>query len=305
MSGEPDTGHGFEEHAYDVVVVGAEAPACRRSPLTTRGHAPPSSASPSSGRHTVMAEGGIAAAMGNLWAEDNWRVHFRDTMRGGKMLNSWRMAQLHARESPERVIELEEWAPSSTGPTMGSSRSETAIATRGSPVGDHRAGDDPHPPTARVALGIDVYMEHGHRPLEGRRISGAFAYWRETGRFIVFKTPTVVLATGEIGKSYQVTSNSWEYTGDGHALALRAGRPRQHGVRPVHLPGWSGRRRCAASSMPSPCAATVACCATRGKRFMFDYIPILQGRDGRHGGGGGPLVRRQDQQPPTTRAASA
>jgi succinate dehydrogenase / fumarate reductase flavoprotein subunit len=179
--------------------------------------------------HTVMAEGGIAAAMGNVWPEDNWQVHFRDTMRGGKLLNNWRMAQIHAQEAPDRVLELEEW-----GALFDRTR-EGLILQRD--FGGHRyarlahVGDRTGLEMIRtlqqhaVHKGIDVYMECTIQKLlkDGDRISGAIGYWRENGRFIVFKARSVVLATGGIGKCYKITSNSWEYTGDGVVLALEAG----------------------------------------------------------------------------------
>ena len=226
---------GIERHSYDVVVVGAGGAGLRAAIAAHDAGAKVAVVCKSllGKAHTVMAEGGIAAAMGNLYAEDNWRVHFRDTMRGGKMLNNWRMAQLHAQEAPERVLELEEWG------ALFDRTEDGLISQRD--FGGHRyarlahVGDRTGLEMIRtlqqrtVDLGIDVFMEctvtELFRDESGgrRRISGAFAYWRETGRFIVFETPTVVLATGGIGKSYQVTSNSWEYTGDGHALAMRAG----------------------------------------------------------------------------------
>src|SRR5690349_18179961 len=176
-----------------------------------------------------MAEGGIAAAMGNLYPEDNWRVHFRDTMRGGKMLNHWRMAQLHAQEAPDRVRELEDWG------ALFDRTKDGLISQRD--FGGHRyarlahVGDRTGLELIRtlqqrtVALGIDVYMECTVTRLltDDDGITGAFGYWRESGRFVAWQAPSVVLATGGIGKSYKVTSNSWEYTGDGHSLALQAG----------------------------------------------------------------------------------
>jgi succinate dehydrogenase / fumarate reductase flavoprotein subunit len=179
--------------------------------------------------HTVMAEGGIAASMGNVYSEDNWKVHFRDTMRGGKLLNNWRMAELHAKEAPDRVYELEQWG------ALFDRTPEGLISQRD--FGGHRyarlahVGDRTGLEMIRtlqqrtVSLGIDVFMECTVTTLleDNGRISGAFGYWRESGRFIAFTAPAVILATGGIGKSWKVTSNSWEYTGDGHALALRAG----------------------------------------------------------------------------------
>src|SRR5262245_56078491 len=176
-----------------------------------------------------MAEGGIAAALGNVWPEDNWRVHFRDTMRGGKMLNNWRMAQLHAQESPERVLELERWG------ALFDRTKDGRILQRD--FGGHRyarlahVGDRTGLEMIRtlqyhgIHQGIDVYMECTVTRLlkDGDRVCGALAYWRESGRFVIFKAKAVILATGGIGKAWQVTSNSWEYTGDGHSLALWAG----------------------------------------------------------------------------------
>src|SRR6186997_1681118 len=178
--------------------------------------------------HTVMAEGGMAAAMGNVDSRDNWKIHFRDTMRGGKFLNVWRMAELHAKQAPERVRELEEWG------AVFDRTKDGLISQRN--FGGHRyprlahVGDRTGLELIRtlqqrtVQLGIDVYMECTITDLmrNDGKISGAFGYWRETGSFIAFEAPAVVLATGGIGKSFKVTSNSWEYTGDGHAMALRA-----------------------------------------------------------------------------------
>jgi succinate dehydrogenase flavoprotein subunit len=179
--------------------------------------------------HTVMAEGGIAAAMGNVWPEDNWQVHFRDTMRGGKMLNNWRMAQLHAQEAPDRVLELERWG------ALFDRTKDGLILQRD--FGGHRyarlahVGDRTGLEMIRtlqyhaIHQGIDVFMECKIERLlmNGERVAGAFGYWRSTGKFVVFKAKAVVLATGGIGKIYKITSNSWEYTGDGHAAALWAG----------------------------------------------------------------------------------
>ena len=235
--------------------------------------------------HTVMAEGGIAAAMGNAYPDDNWEVHFRDTMRGGKMLNNWRMAQLHAQESPERVIELEEWG------ALFDRTEDGLISQRD--FGGHRyarlahVGDRTGLEMIRtlqqraVALDIDVFMEctvtevFTESGRGGSRVSGAFGYWRETGRFVVFKAPSVVLATGGIGKSYQVTSNSWEYTGDGHALALRAGASlinmefvQFHPTGMVWPPSVKGIL--VTESVRGDGGALKD---SEGNRFMFDYIP--------------------------------
>jgi succinate dehydrogenase / fumarate reductase flavoprotein subunit len=179
--------------------------------------------------HTVMAEGGIAAAMANVDAADSWKTHFRDTMRGGKMLNNWRMAQLHAQESPDRVRELEQWGALFDRTESGEILQRAFgghTFKRLCHVGDRTGLEMIRTLQDRgVQQGIDVYMECTVTRLlmDGGRIAGAFAYWRETGRFIVFKAKSVVIATGGIGKAWRITSNSWEYTGDGMALAYEAG----------------------------------------------------------------------------------
>jgi len=179
--------------------------------------------------HTVMAEGGIAASMGNVDDRDNWRVHFSDTMRGGQYLNNWRMAELHAKEAPERVRELEAWG------ALFDRTKDGRILQRN--FGGHRyprlahVGDRTGLEMIRtlqdhgIHLGLDVFMEHTVIQLlkDGERIAGAFGYDRERGRFHLFRAKAVVLATGGIGRAYKITSNSWEYTGDGHSLAYHAG----------------------------------------------------------------------------------
>jgi succinate dehydrogenase / fumarate reductase flavoprotein subunit len=179
--------------------------------------------------HTVMAEGGIAAAMANVDTADGWKPHFRDTMRGGKFLNNWRMAQLHAQEAPDRVRELEQWGALFDRTDSG------AILQRA--FGGHtykrlcHVGDRTGLEMIRtlqdrgVQLGFDVYMECTVTRLltDGGRVAGAFGYWRENGRFIVFKAKSIVIATGGIGKAWPITSNSWEYSGDGMTLAYEAG----------------------------------------------------------------------------------
>ncbi len=179
--------------------------------------------------HTVMAEGGVAAALANVDAADDWKTHFRDTMLGGKLLNNWRMAQLHAQEAPDRVRELERWGAVFDRTPDGrilqrafGGHSHKRLAHVGDRTGLEmiRTLQD-----RAVALGVDVFMECTVTRLleDGGRVSGVFAYWRESGRFVVFKAKAVVLATGGIGKAYRITSNSWEYTGDGQTLALEAG----------------------------------------------------------------------------------
>src|SRR6187200_2081280 len=221
----------YETHEYDVVVIGAGGAGLRAAvEASAQGVKTALVCKSLLGKaHTVMAEGGIAAAMGNVYPEDNWQVHFRDTMRGGKLLNNWRMAQIHAQESPDRVLELEEWG------ALFDRTKDGRILQRD--FGGHRyarlahVGDRTGLEMIRtlqqhaVARGIDVFMEFTVTDIfkDGDHVSGAFGYWRETGRFVVFDAPSVVLATGGIGKSYQVTSNSWEYTGDGHALAMKTG----------------------------------------------------------------------------------
>ncbi len=279
---------GLERHAYDVVVIGAGGAGLRAAIAAHDAGARTAIVCKSllGKAHTVMAEGGIAAAMGNRWPEDNWQVHFRDTMRGGKMLNNWRMAQLHAQEAPERVMELEDWG------ALFDRTDDGLISQRD--FGGHRyarlahVGDRTGLEMIRtlqqraVALGIDVFMECTVTELledvsgsTAGRISGAFAYWRETGRFVVFEAPAVVLATGGIGKSFKVTSNSWEYTGDGHALALRAGASlvnmefvQFHPTGMVWPPSVKGLLVTESVRGDGGILKN-----SEGKRFMFDYIP--------------------------------
>ena len=179
--------------------------------------------------HTVMAEGGVAAALGNVDNRDHWKVHFRDTMRGGKFLNVWRMAELHAKHAPDRVRELEEWGA-------------VFDRTKKGLINQRNFGGHRYPRLAHVGdrtgleiirtlqdhgihQGIEVYMECTGLDLlkDGDRISGMVAMWRETGQFIIFKAGAVIFATGGGGKAWKITSNSWEYTGDGHAMAYEAG----------------------------------------------------------------------------------
>jgi len=221
----------YETHEHDVLIIGAGGAGLRAA---IEGLAQGASVgvvckSLLGKAHTVMAEGGIAASMGNVDAADNWRTHFRDTMRGGKFLNNWRMAQIHAQEAAERVRELEQWG------ALFDRTEDGRILQRA--FGGHsfkrlcHVGDRTGLEMIRtlqdrgVQMGFDVYMECTVTRLlkDGDRIAGAFAYWRESGRFVIFKAKSIVLATGGIGKIYPVTSNSWEYTGDGMALAYEAG----------------------------------------------------------------------------------
>jgi succinate dehydrogenase / fumarate reductase flavoprotein subunit len=234
----------IERHDYDVVVIGAGG-AGLRAAIEARelGKRTAIVCKSLFGKaHTVMAEGGIAASMGNVNSRDSWQVHFRDTMRGGKFLNNWRMAELHAKEAPQRVWELE---------TYGA----LFDRTKDGKISQRNFGGHEYPRLAHVGdrTGLELirtlqqkivslqqedFAQHGDYEAnlkvfaectitdlltDADAVSGAFGYWRETGCFIRFDAPAVVLATGGIGKAFKVTSNSWEYTGDGHALALRCG----------------------------------------------------------------------------------
>ncbi len=234
-----------ERHRVDVVVIGAGGAGLRAViEARQRGLSVAVVCKSLFGKaHTVMAEGGCAAAMGNANPHDSWQVHFQDTMRGGKFLNNWRMAELHAREAPDRVWELETYgALFDRTPDGRISQRNFGGHTypRLAHVGD-RTGlelirtmqqkivslqQEDHAEYGDYEARVKVYAECTITELlkdpEGR-IAGAFGYWRESGRFVLFEAPAVVVATGGIGKSWKVTSNSWEYTGDGHALALRAG----------------------------------------------------------------------------------
>ncbi|AHI00040.1 fumarate reductase/succinate dehydrogenase flavoprotein subunit [Kutzneria albida] len=286
----------LERHAYDVVVIGAGG-AGLRAAIEARQQGLRTAVVCKSlfGKaHTVMAEGGIAAAMGNVNSHDSWQVHFRDTMRGGKFLNNWRMAELHAKEAPDRVWELE---------TYGALFDRTAdgrISQRNfggheyprlAHVGD-RTGlelirslqqkivslqQEDHAETGDHESRLKVFAECTVTELlrDGDKVSGAFAYWRETGRFVLFEAPAVVLATGGIGKSFKVTSNSWEYTGDGHALALRTGASlinmefvQFHPTGMVWPPSVKGILVTESVRGDGGVLRN-----SEGRRFMFDYIP--------------------------------
>ena len=285
-----------ERHSYDVVVIGAGGAGLRAViEARERGLKVAVVCKSLFGKaHTVMAEGGCAASMGNTNPKDNWKTHFGDTMRGGKFLNNWRMAELHAKEAPDRVWELETYG------ALFDRTKDGRISQRN--FGGHtyarlaHVGDRTGLELIRtmqqkiVSLQQEDYAELGDYEArirvfaectvtellkDGNVISGAFGYWRDSGRFVVFEAPAVVLATGGIGKSFKVTSNSWEYTGDGHALALRAGASlinmefvQFHPTGMVWPPSVKG---------------ILVTEGVRGdggvlknsddKRFMFDYIP--------------------------------
>ena len=221
----------YETHDHDVLIIGAGGAGLRAAlgALAQGAKVGVVCKSLLGKAHTVMAEGGIAAAMANVDSGDDWRTHFRDTMRGGKFLNNWRMAQIHAQEAPERVRELEQWG------ALFDRTKDGEILQRA--FGGHtfrrlcHVGDRTGLEMIRtlqdrgVQMGIDVFMECTVSRLlkDGDRIAGAFGYWREQGRFVIFRAKSIVIATGGIGKAYKITSNSWEYTGDGMALAYGAG----------------------------------------------------------------------------------
>jgi succinate dehydrogenase / fumarate reductase flavoprotein subunit len=221
-----------EHHDFDVLIIGAGGAGLRAAiEARQRGLKVGIITKSLLGKaHTVMAEGGIAAAMGNVYEEDNWMVHFRDTMRGGKYLNNYRMAELHAKEAPDRVWELEQWG------ALFDRTKDAKITQRD--FGGHRyarlahVGDRTGLELIRtlqqkvVSMDTDVFMECKVLRLlhdQDGKIAGAVAYWRASGEFVTFSAKAVILATGGVGKSWKITSNSWEGTGDGHAMAMWAG----------------------------------------------------------------------------------
>ena len=221
----------YQTHEHDVLVIGAGGAGLRAAIEASAGGVSVGLVCKSllGKAHTVMAEGGIAAALANVDDRDNWKVHFADTMRGGQYVNNWRMAELHAKEAPDRVRELEAWG------AMFDRTSDGKILQRN--FGGHRyprlahVGDRTGLEMIRtlqdhgIHQGIDVHMECTVVTLlkDGDRVVGVFGYERERGRFKLFKAKAVVLATGGVGRAYKITSNSWEYTGDGHTLAYDAG----------------------------------------------------------------------------------
>ena len=286
----------LERHSFDVLVIGAGG-AGLRAAIEAREHGMRTAVLCKSlfGKaHTVMAEGGIAAAMGNVNSSDSWQVHFRDTMRGGKFLNNWRMAELHAQEAPQRVWELE---------TYGA----LFDRTKDGRISQRNFGGHEYPRLAHVGdrTGLELIrtlqqkivslQQEDHKEFgdyeerlrvfqeftvtdivkDGDRISGVFGYWRESGRFVLFEAPAVILATGGIGKSFKVTSNSWEYTGDGHALAMRAGASlinmefiQFHPTGMVWPPSVKGILVTESVRGDGGVLRN-----SEGKRFMFEYIP--------------------------------
>jgi succinate dehydrogenase / fumarate reductase flavoprotein subunit len=286
----------IERHHYDVVVIGAGGAGLRAAIEARLAGKKTAIISKSlfGKAHTVMAEGGAAAAMGNVNSKDNWMVHYRDTMRGGKFLNNFRMAELHAKEAPERIWELE---------TYGA----LFDRTKDGKISQRNFGGHEYPRLAHVGdrTGLELirtlqqkivslqqedYAETGNYEakirvfaettitelmLEGDRVAGAFGYYRESGEFILLEAPAVVLATGGVGRSYKVTSNSWEYTGDGHALALRAGATlinmeflQFHPTGMVWPPSVKGILVTESVRGDGGVLRN-----SEGKRFMFNYVP--------------------------------
>jgi len=221
----------YETHEHDVLIIGAGGAGLRAAiEAIAQGARVALVCKSLLGKaHTVMAEGGIAAAMANVDKADDWRTHFCDTMRGGKFVNNWRMAQLHAQEAPDRVRELEQWGALFDRTPAGDILQRAFgghTFKRLCHVGDRTGLELIRTLQDRgVELGIDVFMECTITRLlkDGDRVAGAFGYWREQGRFVAFKAKSIVIATGGIGKAWRVTSNSWEYTADGMALAYEAG----------------------------------------------------------------------------------
>ncbi|WP_213452657.1 fumarate reductase/succinate dehydrogenase flavoprotein subunit [Rhizomonospora bruguierae] len=286
----------IERHHYDVVVIGAGGAGLRAAIEARLAGKRTAIISKSlfGKAHTVMAEGGAAAAMGNVNSNDNWMVHFRDTMRGGKFLNNFRMAELHAKEAPERIWELE---------TYGA----LFDRTKDGKISQRNFGGHEYPRLAHVGdrTGLELirtlqqkivslqqedkrqYGDYDARIrvfaettiteliLDGDRVAGAFGYRREDGEFLLFEAPAIVLATGGVGRSYKVTSNSWEYTGDGHALALRAGANlinmeflQFHPTGMVWPPSVKGIL--VTESVRGDGGVLKN---SEGKRFMFNYVP--------------------------------
>jgi len=286
----------IERLSYDVVVIGAGGSGLRAAIEARQAGKKTAVISKSlfGKAHTVMAEGGCAAAMGNVNPNDNWQVHFRDTMRGGKFLNNWRMAELHAKEAPDRVWELEAWG-ALFDRTKDGKISQRNFGGHEYPrlahVGDRTGLEMIRTLQQRVValqqedareLGdpeamLKVYAETTITELlkDGDRIAGAFGYFRDRGRFVVFEAPAVVLATGGIGKTFKVTSNSWEYTGDGHALALLAGAKLLNmefvQFHPTHMVWPISVRGLLVTESVRGDGGVLR--NSEGKRYMFGYVP--------------------------------
>ena len=221
----------YETHTHDVIVIGAGGAGLRAAiESSAQGASTGLICKSLLGKaHTVMAEGGIAAALSNVDSKDCWETHFKDTMKGGKMLNNWQMALFHAQEAPERVRELEYWG-ALFDRTKDGKINQRAFGghtwKRLAHVGD-RTGLEMIRTLQEKGIhsGMEVYMECTitHLIKDGDRVTGAFGYWRENGKFVLFRANAIILATGGVGKAYKYTSNSWEYTGDGHSMAYEAG----------------------------------------------------------------------------------
>jgi succinate dehydrogenase / fumarate reductase flavoprotein subunit len=275
----------YIQHEHDVLVIGAGGAGLRAAVEASAGGVKVGLITKSllGKAHTVMAEGGIAAALANVDDRDSWRVHFADTMRGGQYLNNWRMAELHAKEAPECVRELEAWG------ALFDRTPDGRILQRN--FGGHRyprlahVGDRTGLEMIRtlqdhgIYLGLDVFMEYTVVSLlkDGARVAGAFGYDRERGRFHVFRAKAIVLATGGIGRAYKITSNSWEYTGDGLALAYHAGAELQdmefvqfHPTGMVWPPSVRGILVTEGVRGDGGVLRN-----KEGRRFMFDEIPPL------------------------------
>ncbi len=280
-----EQGSSYTSHKHDVLVIGAGGAGLRASIEASACGAKVGLVCKSllGKAHTVMAEGGVAAALGNVDDRDNWRVHFSDTMRGGQYLNNWRMAELHAKEAPDRVRELEKWG------ALMDRTPDGRILQRN--FGGHRyprlahVGDRTGLEMIRtlqdhgIHQGLDVFMEYTVLELikDGDRVVGALGYDRERGRFHVFQANAIVLATGGIGRAYKITSNSWEYTGDGHALAYLAGADladmefiQFHPTGMVWPPSVKGILVTEGVRGEGGVLRN-----SQGKRFMFDDIPDL------------------------------
>jgi succinate dehydrogenase / fumarate reductase flavoprotein subunit len=286
----------IERLRYDVVVVGAGGSGLRAAIEAREAGKRTAVISKSlfGKAHTVMAEGGCAAAMGNMNPNDNWQVHFRDTMRGGKFLNNWRMAELHAKESPDRVWELEAWGAlfdrtpdgkisqrnfgghqyprlahvgDRTGLEMIRTLQQRVVALQQEDAREH--GD----PEAMIKVFAETTVTRLLR--DGGRIAGAFGYIRESGRFVLFEAPAVILATGGIGKTFKYSSNSWEYTGDGHALALLAGATLINmefvQFHPTHMVWPISVRGLLVTESVRGDGGVLR--NSEGRRYMFDYVP--------------------------------